>query len=238
MKEILSIDHALVYQECNWKLRKKVDMEGKHALPFITISREYGCLGYNVGQAIVNIFNDQNRDDPRWVLYARNVLERLSEDMDISYELAETLTEKAKGSMTDYLRVIFSTYPPEAVVYRKLVEIMRIIAANGHAVIIGRVANVITKDLPKGFHVRIIASPEKKIQNIINQYNISQKEAKKILEQKSEEREKFFLKRLKVDTTDPALYDLVINATNYTINDTAKLIIGGMESAGIIQHHR
>ncbi|OHD70646.1 MAG: hypothetical protein A2W19_01205 [Spirochaetes bacterium RBG_16_49_21] len=234
MKEIFSIDSAVVYQEGKWKQRKQtVDMTDEHALPFITISREFGCLGYNLGQTISQILNDEFRHAPRWAIYERNILERLTEDMHISYELAETLTEKAKGSMADYFRMTFSKYPPEAVVYRKLVEIIRLIAANGHAIIIGRVGNVITRDLPKGYHVRIIASSEKKIQNIRNQFNVSRKEAKQILAHRGEERELFLLKRLKVDTTDPSIYDLVINTTDYTIEETARLIIKGMEFSGL-----
>jgi len=239
MKEIFTIDHALTYQEGNWKQRKKtVDMSGKHALPFITIAREYGCLGYNLGLAISKIFNRDFEHEPLWTVFDRKILERLMEDLNISYQLAETLTGKAKGSMADYFRMSFSKYPPEAVVYRKLVEAMRIIAANGHAILIGRVSNVVTRDLAKGFHVRIIASVDKRIQNVSKQFDISRKEAKKIIDKRGEEREKFFLKRLRVDMSDPSLYDLIINTTSYSIDDTAQLIIRGMESAGLVERKR
>jgi cytidylate kinase len=235
MKEIFTIDHALSYQEGNWKQRKKtVNMSGKRALPFVTISREFGCLGYFVGQSVAAILNKDYRHEPLWTVFDKNILDRLVTDFNISYELAETLTEKAKGSMADYFRMSFSKYPPEAVVYRKLVETMRIIAANGHAVIIGRVSNVVTRDLPKGYHVRITASTQKKIRNISKQFDITQNEAKKIVEKGEEDREKFLLKRLKVDMTKPTYYDLLINTTDYTTDETAQLIIKGMESAGLV----
>ncbi len=234
MKNIFSIDSATVYQEANWKRRKQtVEMMDDRAMPFITISREYGCLGYNVGKTVSKILNDEFKQTPPWSVFERKILKHLTEDMHISLELAETLTDRAKSSMADYFRMTFSNYPPEAVVYRKLVEIMRLIAVNGHAVIIGRVGNVITRDLPKGFHVRIIASSEKKIQNIKNHFNVSRKEAKQILLRKGETREEFLLKHLKVDMTDPSLYDLVINTTDYTVEETAHLIIRGMESYGL-----
>src|SRR4030042_6387679 len=104
MKHVFSIDSAIAYQERNWKLRKKsVDMTEKHALPFITISREYGCLGFRIGEAIEKILNERYFNKPSWAVYDRHLLDRLMEGMHISYEMAGTLTDRAKSSMADYL---------------------------------------------------------------------------------------------------------------------------------------
>src|SRR4030042_2835914 len=182
MKEIFSIDKAIAYQENNWKQRKNsIDMGENNALPFLTISREYGCLAHSVGDEISKILNSDYPHVPLWTVYDRNLLDQIMNDMNISYKLAETLTDKARSSMADFLQTTFSTYLPEVMVYKKLVETIRIIAANGHAIIIGRVGNVITGNLAHGFHVRLIASQEKKIENIREHFNVSKKEAKEIL---------------------------------------------------------
>ncbi len=239
MKEIFSIDRAIAYQEKNWKHRKKtVNMSEKESLPFITISREYGCLGYNVGVEAARILNQKYRPDNAWTVFERHLLDRVMEDMHISRELAETLTDKGKSFMADYFRITFSSYPPEAAVYKKLVETIRILAANGHAVIIGRVGNVITKDMPRGFHVRLIASEARKIENISRQFNISKKEAKDVLAKKGEAREQFILKRLKVNMADPAQYSVVINTTDLSLEASAQLVVQGMELTGLIKTGR
>ncbi|MBP7735762.1 MAG: cytidylate kinase-like family protein [Spirochaetes bacterium] len=236
MKEIFSIDSAISYQESNWKTRKKtVDMTGSNALPFLTISREYGCLGYRVGVAVADIFNTKYHNEPRWTVFDRGILDHLMKDMNISRNLAETLTDRARDSMDYFFKTTFEKYPPEALVYKKLVETIRIIAANGHAVIIGRVGNVITRDLHLGYHVRLLASKEKKIDNITEQFKVSRNEAKDILAKKGEEREQFILKRLTVDMNNPSIYNLVINTSELSIEDTASLILKGMECSGIIK---
>jgi cytidylate kinase len=234
MREIFSIDSAISYQENNWKHKKKtVSMTEKESLPFITISREYGCLGYQVGVEAARLLNGLCRPDQQWAVFERRILDRVMEDMHISRELAETLTDRGKSFMADYFRITFSNYPPEAAVYTKLVETIRLIAANGHAVIIGRVGNVITRDMPRGYHVRLIASPEKKIENIGRQFKIPVKKAKEVLAKKGEAREEFILKRLKVDMADPQQYGLVINTSDLSIEATARLIVKGMEYAGL-----
>ncbi len=236
MKEIFSIDSAITYQESNWKRRKKtVDMSGKHALPFLTISREYGCLGYSVGEAIAEILNKEYHQEPKWTVYDRMIIDHMMKDMNISHELAETLTDKARNSMDYFFKTSFSKFPPEVVVYRKLVETIRILAANGHAIIIGRVGNVITRDLPQGYHVRLLASTEKKVDNISHQFKVKKSEAKDILAKKGEVREQFLLKHLTVDLNDPAIYNMMINTTDLSIGDTARFILQGMLSKGIIK---
>lgn len=235
MKNIFAFDSAISYKEDHWKNRKHlVNISDTSALPFVTISREYGCMGYAVGEALTILLNEDNQYKQRWDLFDRNLLDRLMDDMHLSRELAETLTSQAKSSMADYLRMIVSNYPSEVMVYKKLIETIRTIAANGHAVIIGRVGNVISRDMPRGYHVRLIATDEKKIENISTHFRLSRQEAKKILAEKGEVREQFILKRLKVDLTDPHLYDLVINATHYGSEEAARLIRAGMESAGIV----
>jgi cytidylate kinase len=236
MKEIFTIDSALTYQEDKWKLRKnKVNMGDKHALPFLTISREYGCLGYRVGEAIADIFNKKYHHDPRWTVYDRSIIDHLMKDMNISYELAQTLTDKARDAMDYFFKTSFAKYPPETMVYRKLVETIRIIAANGNAIIIGRVGNVITRDLPQGYHVRLYASVEKKVENISHQLKVKKSEARDILSKKGEIREEFVLKHIKVDLNDPAIYNLMINTTDISIGETARFIVDGMACSGIIK---
>lgn len=236
MKEVFSIDGALTYQESNWKRRKNsVELTGTHALPFLTISREFGCLGYCVGEAIATILNKEYRHDPEWSVYDRAILDRLMKDMNISYKLAETLTDKAWTSMEYFFKTSFSKFPPEVMVYKKLVETIRILAANGHAIIIGRVGNAITADLSRGFHVRLYASPEKKIENIISQYRVTKNEARDILAKKGETREEFILKHLTVDLNDPSTYNMMINTTGLTIDETARLILKGMVHFNLIK---
>lgn len=235
MKEIFSIDSAISYQESNWKQRKKtVDMSGKNSLPFLTISREYGCLGYSVGEAIAKIFNKEYHHNPMWAVYDRGIIDHLMKDMNISYELAETLTDKARNTMDYFFKTSFSKYPPEAMVYRKLVETIRILAANGHAIIIGRVGNVITRDLTHGYHVRLFATMEKKVENISRQFKVNKSDAKDILAKKGEVREQFLLKHLTVDMSDPAIYNIMMDTTGLSIEETARFVITGMELSGII----
>lgn len=230
-----AVERAIAHQIKNWHGRKHlIDLpERKGRLPFITIAREYGCLGYPVALRIAEILNAA-RPEPLWETYDRVLVDRIMADLGLSAALAETLTDKARNEMSEFFRTTFSRFPAEVAIYKKLVETVRIIAANGHAIIVGRVGNMITRDFATGFHVRLVASLEKKMENLCGQYQVSRTECQDLIAKGREGREDYINSHLRIDTTDPALYDMVLNTTSLSLEETARTIVDAMAVTGLI----
>jgi len=147
--------------------------------------------------------------------------------------LTETLTHTARSKMTDLFQTTFSKFPPQVAVYRKLAEVVRTLAINGHVVIVGRAGNVITREMPYGLHVRIVAPMSYKVKRIAAMLKVSQAEAREIIEKKEMDRESFIKNFLKFDPEDPHNYDVVINNENFAVDELARLIIDTMKRKGI-----
>ena len=76
-----------------WKQQKnKVDIVDRTRdreqesikLPFITISREYGCFGFSVAEKITELLNADKKINPPWAAYNRELLDRVMRDMGLS----------------------------------------------------------------------------------------------------------------------------------------------------------
>ncbi len=212
---------------------EKVDKENEN--PFITISREYGCGGYEVAEHVVSELNHAYKQHPIWGAYDKLILDRISSDMGITNTLADTLTGSARRKMTELFQTTFSKFPPQVAVYRKLAEVVRMLAINGHVVIVGRAGNAITKDMPYGMHVRIIAPMDWKVERIMRLANISKKDAKSVIAEKTGDRESFLKEFVMFDSRDSHNYDLVINNADYTIENAAMLIIEALKLKGIFK---
>ncbi len=119
-------------------------------------------------------------------------------------------------------------------VYRKLAETVRVLAEIGNVVLVGRAGNIITREIPRGLHVRIIASMEFRVENIAQARKIGIKEAEKVINEKTRERDSFIREYLRFDSTESSNYDMVINNSSYTADQAANLIIGAMRSKGLI----
>lgn len=229
-----AIDRYITAQVTFWKKqREQLDEPVKsNKLPFITISREYGCNGYQVAEKIVEILNAQNPTPP-WAAYNKNLLEKLMEDTGLSSSLIETLTSQARNKLTDMIQTSFSSFPPQVAIHKRLVETIATLALNGHVVLVGRGSTMITKNFHKGFHVRLIAPFAYRVDKISSELKIGKQEAQKLILDKTKQREEYMKEFFKIDIADVHHYDLVINDANFSIEETAKLIIEAMKVKGL-----
>ncbi|TFH41147.1 MAG: cytidylate kinase-like family protein [Chrysiogenales bacterium] len=196
---------------------------------FITINREYGCLGYAIAQEIVSILNNtEPAPEPLWAAYERQVLDRVMEEMELSSSLVKTLTDDALRDMTDILTSAFSDLPPQVAVYQKLAQTIRILASHGNVILVGRAANVITRGMSGNYDVMIIAPMDFKVNNVMKFQSLSKKDAEKLVIENTSRRENYIKEYVKFDITDPHNYDLVINLGEIPIRGAAELIIEGL----------
>jgi len=224
-----------------WKERKdaieKVEFSeemDKKNKPFITLSREYGVGAFGLGEKIVRIINEKYKSSPEWAAYDRTILDKLMNDLGLSESLAATLTDNSKRKMADFIQTAFSKFPPQVAVYRKLVEVVRTLAVHGNVVIVGRAGNVITRDMIKGFHVRVVAPMHFRAERISRTHNIKIEEAKKLVVEKDAKRDGFIKEYVKHDNKEPLNYHIVVNLGQMTDDEAAMAIVNSMQACGFL----
>ncbi|MBN2159829.1 MAG: cytidylate kinase-like family protein [Spirochaetes bacterium] len=227
-----ALDKYINSQVKYWQLQKHTlqePFESPSPRQFLTISREYGCNGYQIAKEVIKTLNGADKTpEPLWAAYERQVLDRVMEEMDLSSHLVRTLTDDAQKDMTDILKNLFSKLPPQIAVYQKLAQTIRLLAANGNVVIVGRASNVITRGMKGGYHVMLIAPMNFKTRNVMKLKNVSRKEAEKLVIENTARRANYIKEYVNFDVTDPHNYDLVINLANTPVSGVANLIIEGM----------
>ncbi len=208
-------------------------------MPVITISREYGAGGLQIG---------------------RRVAERLGLDFVDSLLIAETARrlqlpeetvrrwdERGEGLLLRVLRAMRTAHPeyasgtawPEAddgatepaQIVRVTREIIEEVGRAGNAVIVGRGAAFILPAGPQTSHVRIIAPRETRIRRLLEAGG-SEEEVTRTLDRVDRERRNAVRLRFGVDAEDPRHYCLVINTGCLSIAAAADLLV---EFAGAAQ---
>lgn len=231
-----AIDRIMNAQVIYWKKQKEHldEPEKVNRLPFVTISREYGCGGYEVASKLSEILNEELKPEPLWAAYNKSLLDKLMIDTGLSESLVETLTGKARNKLTNLIQTTFSTFPPQVAVHKKLVEIIAMLALNGHVVIVGRGGNMITKEIESGFHVRLITPIHQRAEKLSKSMNMSKGEATKMIKEKTRQREEYMKEFFKIDLADPHNYDMVINDAIFSSEHVARMIIQGMKYKGVL----
>jgi len=134
-------------------------------LPFVTISRQFGCVAYELAERLAARLNAGKPMKP-WEVYDRRLLEELMTRESITPDRVREMAKRTRSVLDDIFMESIAGAPAEIDVFKRLVRTMLDIAADGHTVIVGRGAGIATKHLPGGVHVRLIAPLEWRLENL------------------------------------------------------------------------
>ena len=98
------------------------------------------------------------------------------------------------------------------------------LADMGNAVIVGRGAFYITRHHSNALHIRLIGSLQKRIKHMVEEYDISLKQAEEYIRKEDNQRFDYVKKLFGVDLREPHNYDLVINTDRITSREIVSLV--------------
>jgi cytidylate kinase len=97
----------------------------------------------------------------------------------------------------------------------------------GYVILVGRGANIITRKLPSGVHVRLVGSLEKRVAHMKEYLNLPGNQAREFVMKEDHDRQAYIKRYFQKDISDVSLYDLIINTDTVSLQDAA-MIIGDM----------
>ncbi len=188
-------------------------------LPFVTISREFGAQGKELGLRLVEVLNERAPSDVPWVAYDKEILTKVSEDKKLPEQVVETLTTRRRSEVNEYINHFVHGLPGQVSIFRSLARTIRSLAAHGHVVIVGQGGAHIARELPNGLHLRIVAPREWRIAKLVARRGITHQEALKLTEEMDEERRRFIEYYCRRNIADPTGYDAVLNNARLSLDD-------------------
>lgn len=99
------------------------------------------------------------------------------------------------------------------------------LAETGDVVIVGRGGQVILRDRPDVLHVRVIASAETRVRNLMARQNLTREEAESQIRESDRDRARYLKRYHGVNWEDPLLYHIVINTDHVPVPLGEHLIV-------------
>jgi len=207
----------------NWELTQSEKALSEHRarlagreIHFITVSRELGSGGGEISRILSELMS--------WQLYDKEVLDYMSENMNVHKSVLEHLDKRQSSWIEDFFGPLFSDrHVPHVSYCRHLVKVLFAIAQHEQAIIVGRAAGMV---LPreKGLSVRATAPLDVRCERYAQKENISLKEAKGLVAKSDAAQRSFVKSFLNRDVTEASHYDIVFNTENLLPESVAKLI--------------
>lgn len=192
--------------------------------PCITISREYGCQAYPLAESLQKHLNAQSHEES-WTLLDRLLLEKIAEESGYSKSELNYLQQvnPVFQSMIHNFMGREHGQPFDAFHYTR--KTIQYFARQGNSIIVGRGGVCLTQDLDNILHIRLVASTEFKLQNIMEDQGLKINEARKLMMKKQGERDQFILHFANIDNTDPTLYHMLINNEKSSIEQMTHTVL-------------
>ena len=197
----------------------------REVYPCITISRQTGAGSKPVCEKLIQIMDEYSEfEGVKWAFFDRNLIEKVLEDHNLPKQISEFMHEGKYKHLTAVVNELLGLKPSEWTLIHKTTDTILQLARMGNVVIVGRGANIITSKLKNTFHVRLIASLEKRIEHIKSLMDLSEEESLNYIKKEDENRKKYLKSYFNVDADDPLLYHMTVNTDLLTHKGAAYLI--------------
>ncbi len=205
-------------------------MSGIAAMSAVTISREYGSGGGEIGARLAKRLG--------WQLVDHEIVALVAEKMGITLQEAAARDEHAESffarmlstmqvtsggvahprPLSVPLRELQSTY------HQTLTTSVQAAVEQGHVVIIGRGSQVLLAGRRDVLHVRIVAPLEQRITYVARREGVSVDDAGLRIRLKDRDRMNYLRTQYHQQSNDPLLYDLTINTAVLDLDSVVELI--------------
>jgi len=184
---------------------------------FITLSRELGSNGGKVAKKIA--------DRLGYRLIDTAAIDEKAQEMGFLKSVAE-IDEKAPS----FFRRVFSQQPNINLV--RLNSIIYEFGKQGDTVFVGRGGHILLRNFGCALHIRITASLETRIRNLVDR-GYEKKSIEQVIEMSDRDRSGFMRFAFGVDWRDSRIYDLVLNTDKLGLNSVAEAVISVAQSRDI-----
>jgi len=202
--------------------------EVQNAGPFVTISRQFGCYGFSLGLLLMEVLNDDAKAEHFWKIYHKEILERLATDTNMAAELLERERRSKPRLFLDFFRSLRKDRVPSGYEIRnRITSVVRSLAMDGYAILIGQGSAGATHDLPNGISVRIEAPLDWRVKEVAFREGVTETEAR--LRVRAKQRERAYLERVYAMRypRKPAFH-LVYDCSVFTLAQIAQHVVYAM----------
>jgi cytidylate kinase len=201
--------------------------------PMLTISHQYGSGGSLIARDLGRRLS--------WPVWDKEIVHRIATAYAVAEEYVEEKDERVDSFIermagilgTSGFEAAYNVPPPVWLNDSQLVHMTRTvikeIAAEGKAIIVGRGGNCILAERPKTLHVFVFASLEVRVQRVMEVERLSHSEAERRIASMDRLRADYVRTFYHADWRDPTRYHLVVDSAVWGESGTADLIAWALE---------
>ena len=197
--------------------------------PFVAISREFGCGGFSLGLLLLDLLNDDAEEGKSWHIYHKEIIESLAAETGMTMDVLDRRRRQKPGVFSEMFRSLGGKRVPSGLeIRRRMAGIIRGIAMDGHAILVGQGSTLATTGIPHGLRVRLVAPLPWRVKQVAFREALSETQAKIHINEETERR--LYLQKIyerKTARTSP--FHLTFDCSVFKLSQIAVLVYRAMK---------
>ncbi|MCB0695617.1 MAG: cytidylate kinase-like family protein [Saprospiraceae bacterium] len=196
--------------------------------PFLTISRQAGAGGHTVGREVIRQLEDRFPKDPLthgWEVFDQKLCVMILQNTSVNVSFESLIKEEYKSEAKQFVSDLLEGKATQYSTYKKTFHVIRLLCQIGKVVIVGRGGAHLTRDLPNGVHVRLVANTNERIERMTKMFDITTREATKQAKEQDKNRARLVHDFFNQDIDDPLQYDAMYNTSTLNVDQIAHSIL-------------
>jgi len=208
------------------RLVEETHLPSKVFRPSLTLSRQYGIDTDRIGQALVEYLDGIDESSVHgWAYFDQALIAQVIEQHRLPPACEPYLAEEAKFPVVDALEQVLGLHPSQWTLFNHTASTIRSLCRLGNAIVAGRGGNYVTADFRNTFHVRLVASEERRIASVRHSRRISHDDAAALVRRTDRARAAYVKRHTGGEIDDPQAYHLTLSAENLS-DDIVVRIVG------------
>jgi cytidylate kinase len=206
--------------------------------PVITISRECGCPGNEIAEALKKNLNLRRENEdlpPKWKWVNKEILLKASEELKMNPGDVATFVKARESGLLEDLVSSFSEsyYVRNAKIKKVIFDVIKNLAVEGFVIAVGRGSGAIAWEIPNSLHLYLEAPLTWKSGVVSQQKGISVAAARKYVLERDHEHLKF-RDSFRPKFSDEIYYDARFNCKSFSVDEICQIIIHMAEQRKLI----
>lgn len=205
------------------------DEPGIH--PFVTISREAGAGGLQLAETLLDVFGRQPETElfAGWQVYDRHLCEIVAEDPRYAESL-DSLLELDDSPRAGFFHAVLGPSTHHALLMDRVFLVVHTLAAMGKSIIVGRGGSAVTRTMPQGVSLRLVAREDSRVELIQQMYGLNERKARQQVHKRDADRARLLKDHFGLDIADPTQYDVTWNTDRTSLGEIADAVVGLVRS--------
>ncbi len=195
--------------------------------PFVTISRSPGAGGHTLAREILRHLEARfpGEFSEGWEVFDQKLCAVIAQDEKLGMSFDALVTEDYRSEISQVIDEMIHQRASRYVAYKRIFEVVRLLATLGKCVIVGRAGMCVTADMPVGINIRLVADYPTRLKNMMSLMEAGEADAAKAIRQQERDRRRLVHDFFGRENDDPLLYDAVMNTARMTIPEIAQVVI-------------